>query len=111
MIEKPHLPDKLNHKQEESEEIHGLVSLLYHHLGQFLMGSRVSKEGYYKEQLEKTIGVTDKLVEKINNPEQLSRIKAFREKLNDINVDAEKNLELLNEIQLLFHEFKDSVEE
>ncbi len=50
-------------------------------------------------------------MEKINNPEQLSRIKAFREKLNDINVDAEKNLELLNEIQLLFHEFKDSVEE
>lgn len=101
---------ELNPKQEELEEIYGLVSLLHHHVSHFLLGSRLAeaKEGYHIAQLEKAIRITNELIKKINKPEQLLKLQTFQKKINNIDINAAKDLELLDEVQSLFKEFEDS---
>ncbi len=74
-----------------------LVSLLVHHISQFLLGSRLG--GYDRDQLIKSKEIIQEL--KLLNPSEdfVSKLTVVEGKLNSINTEDDVDADLLDDIQ------------
>jgi len=88
-----------NNNEMEGKSLDWLNGMLSHYVGHFLLGSRVGESGYHSEALEKSKEVINKIKEKVNNPELISKLDELYAELEKVNLQSsEVDKNLLNSI-------------
>jgi hypothetical protein len=84
----------------EQEKINGAINMISHHIGTFLLTSRMGKV-YNQTELAKSIGYVDELRLVLHTPEQLKKLDEFVEKVNsilDLDAASPKDNNVMNEL-------------
>lgn len=88
---------------DEQEKINSSINMISHHIGTFLLISRVGDAYYNQTELAKSISCINELRLVLNAPEQLKKLDEFVEKINAVDVTSPKDDKILDEIQQLLY--------
>ena len=81
-------PFEDNSSSKETPEIKILYSSFQHHLGHFLLISRINPDIQSIEQLQKGNEFLDKLLETSQNESLVSVLREIKNKINDIDINS-----------------------